>query len=56
MKNLRPVSEVRSKDVPPVKGMKGCSATMPARNEEEFVSQRESLAKVNWSAENKAIN
>jgi hypothetical protein len=28
---------------------------MPARNKNEFVSQTESLAEVNWSVKNKAI-
>jgi hypothetical protein len=53
--NLHPVSEVRSKDVPLVKGLKEWSTTMPTRNLKEFLSQTESLAEVNWREGNKAV-
>jgi hypothetical protein len=53
--NLHPVSEVRSKDVPLVKGPKEWSTTMPTRNLKEFLSQTESMAEVNWRERNKAI-
>jgi hypothetical protein len=48
---VHPVSEVRSKDVP----LAEWSTTIGPRNFKEFLSQRESLAKVNWSEGSKAI-